>query len=171
MDPLLLARAQFAANMSFHILFPTITIALGWILLFIRLRWLKTGDDAWRALALRALRSFVGEYRAWGQFAASYANAVARALREPVSVVVVGRMGDATAEALWRASRASGDPDVVALHLDPGVSPDAIAERGFPLERTAAYVCVGTACSAPLADEGSLRRELESARDRVASVP
>jgi hypothetical protein len=29
-DPVLLARIQFAANMSFHILFPTITIALGW---------------------------------------------------------------------------------------------------------------------------------------------
>lgn len=49
MDPLLLARAQFAANMSFHILFPTISIALGWTLLFMRLRWLKTRDDAWLA--------------------------------------------------------------------------------------------------------------------------
>jgi cytochrome d ubiquinol oxidase subunit I len=47
MDPLLLARAQFAANMSFHILFPTISIALGWTLLFMRLRWLKTQDGAW----------------------------------------------------------------------------------------------------------------------------
>ena len=34
MDPILLARAQFAANMSFHILFPTITIAMGWLLLW-----------------------------------------------------------------------------------------------------------------------------------------
>jgi phytoene dehydrogenase-like protein len=108
-----------------------------------------------------------GEYRAWGQFAASYANAVARALREPTSVVVVGRMGDAKAEALWRAARSSRDPDLVALHLDPGVAADAIGERGFPIDRTAAYVCVGTACSAPLADEGSLRRELEIARRRV----
>ena len=127
----------------------------------------KTGEETWREVALRALRSFVGEYRGWGQFAASYANAVARALREPVSVVVVGRRGDPTAEALWRAARASGDPDVVALHLDPGVAADAIAERGFPIDRTAAYVCVGTACSAPLADEGSLRRELETARQRL----
>ena len=47
MDPLLLARAQFAANMSFHILFPTISIALGWTLLFMRLRWLRTRDDGW----------------------------------------------------------------------------------------------------------------------------
>jgi cytochrome bd ubiquinol oxidase subunit I len=47
MDALLLARMQFAANITFHILFPTITIALGWALLFFRLRWLKTRDDAW----------------------------------------------------------------------------------------------------------------------------
>lgn len=47
MDTLLLARLQFAANITFHILFPTITIALGWALLFFRLRWLKTGDAAW----------------------------------------------------------------------------------------------------------------------------
>ena len=38
---------QFAANISFHILFPTITIALGWVLLFFKLRFDKTGDAAW----------------------------------------------------------------------------------------------------------------------------
>ncbi len=47
MDALILARMQFAANMTFHILFPTISIALGWTLLFFRLRWLKTDDTAW----------------------------------------------------------------------------------------------------------------------------
>jgi cytochrome d ubiquinol oxidase subunit I len=47
MDALILARMQFAANITFHILFPTITIALGWTLLLFRWRWLKTKDDAW----------------------------------------------------------------------------------------------------------------------------
>lgn len=47
MDALILARMQFAANITFHILFPTISIALGWTLLFFRLRWLKTKDDGW----------------------------------------------------------------------------------------------------------------------------
>ena len=47
MDALLLARMQFAANISFHILFPTISIALGWMLLFFRSRWLATRDPAW----------------------------------------------------------------------------------------------------------------------------
>jgi cytochrome bd ubiquinol oxidase subunit I len=46
-DPYLLARAQFAANISFHILFPSITIGLGWILLFFRLRYTFTGDKHW----------------------------------------------------------------------------------------------------------------------------
>ena len=30
LDPVALARIQFAANMSFHILFSSISIALGW---------------------------------------------------------------------------------------------------------------------------------------------
>ena len=37
-DPLLLARIQFAANITFHILFPTISIGLGWALLYFKLR-------------------------------------------------------------------------------------------------------------------------------------
>jgi cytochrome d ubiquinol oxidase subunit I len=49
LDPILLARIQFAANITFHILFPTISIALGWVLLFFKLRFNKTGDDRWMA--------------------------------------------------------------------------------------------------------------------------
>lgn len=44
---LILARMQFAANITFHILFPTITIALGWILFFFRMRFRATRDEAW----------------------------------------------------------------------------------------------------------------------------
>ena len=47
MDALLLSRIQFAANISFHILFPTITIALGWLLLWFRLRFNRTGNQAY----------------------------------------------------------------------------------------------------------------------------
>jgi cytochrome d ubiquinol oxidase subunit I len=38
MDALILSRLQFAANISFHILFPTINIALCWFLVYFRLR-------------------------------------------------------------------------------------------------------------------------------------
>jgi cytochrome d ubiquinol oxidase subunit I len=47
LDHFVLARIQFAANITFHILFPSITIALGWILLFFKLRFNATNDPAW----------------------------------------------------------------------------------------------------------------------------
>lgn len=47
LDTLLLSRIQFAANISFHILFPTITIALGWVLLYFRVRYNRSGDARW----------------------------------------------------------------------------------------------------------------------------
>ncbi|WP_309638741.1 cytochrome ubiquinol oxidase subunit I [Methylibium sp.] len=66
MDALVLARMQFAANITFHILFPTISIALGWLLLFFRWRWLVTHDNAW-----------LNVYRFWTKvFALSFALGV-----------------------------------------------------------------------------------------------
>ena len=47
LDPFMLARMQFAANISFHILFPTITIGLCWVLLYFRVRFTLSGDKAW----------------------------------------------------------------------------------------------------------------------------
>ncbi|KFB11357.1 cytochrome ubiquinol oxidase subunit I [Nitratireductor basaltis] len=55
MDPLLLSRIQFAANISFHILFPAITISLGWVLLYFKLQYNRTGEHAW----MRAYFTFV----------------------------------------------------------------------------------------------------------------
>ncbi|MEL7211880.1 MAG: cytochrome ubiquinol oxidase subunit I [Pseudomonadota bacterium] len=66
MDTLILSRIQFGANISFHILFPTITIALGWVLLFFKLRFKATGDMKW-----------MESYRFWVKvFALSFAMGV-----------------------------------------------------------------------------------------------
>ena len=66
MDALLLARMQFAANITFHILFPTISIALCWVLLFVRWRWRRSQDTAW-----------LGAYRFWTKvFALTFALGV-----------------------------------------------------------------------------------------------
>ncbi|UCU98051.1 cytochrome ubiquinol oxidase subunit I [Acidovorax radicis] len=46
MDTFTLSRIQFGANISFHILFPTITIALCWFLVFFRLRHAATRGTA-----------------------------------------------------------------------------------------------------------------------------
>jgi cytochrome bd ubiquinol oxidase subunit I len=66
MDAFMLARSQFAANISFHILFPTITIALAWVLLFFRWRYRASGDESW-----------MQAYRLWVKiFALSFALGV-----------------------------------------------------------------------------------------------
>ncbi|HEU4621650.1 MAG TPA: cytochrome ubiquinol oxidase subunit I [Burkholderiaceae bacterium] len=63
---LLLARLQFAANITFHILFPTISIALGWVLLFFKWRYNRTHDNKW-----------MDAYRLWVKvFALSFALGV-----------------------------------------------------------------------------------------------
>ena len=112
----------------------------------------------------------VGTYRGWGQFASSYANAMARALAEPLSVTVVGPEDDAIADELWTAARSVDDPARSVQRIVPERDVGRLEQLGFPPGRTAAYVCVGTTCSAPLTDEGSLRRELERARGRLEKV-
>jgi uncharacterized protein len=122
-----------------------------------------SGEDEWHDLAVRALQSFVGEYRQWGQFAASYANAVARALAEPLVITVVGPADNTTAAALWQRARATTDPARSLHRLEPDRDEKELARLGFPTDRVAAYVCIGTVCSAPIADEASLDRALEEA--------
>ncbi|MDO9237869.1 MAG: cytochrome ubiquinol oxidase subunit I [Aquabacterium sp.] len=46
-DPVVLARIQFAANMTFHILFPSISIGMGWVLLFFKTRFITTAEQHW----------------------------------------------------------------------------------------------------------------------------
>lgn len=65
-DVLALARAQFGLNVGFHILFPSLTIALGWMLLYFRIRYARSGDPAWLAT-----------YKLWTKvFALSFAMGV-----------------------------------------------------------------------------------------------
>jgi len=47
LDTLILSRIQFAANISFHILFPTITIALAWMLVFFKWRYNRSQAPVW----------------------------------------------------------------------------------------------------------------------------
>lgn len=70
MDTLLLSRIQFAANISFHILFPTINIALCWFLVYFRLR-------NRRALGTPAARGWEEAYYLWTKiFALTFALGV-----------------------------------------------------------------------------------------------
>lgn len=66
MDAFLLSRLQFALNISFHILFPTITMAMGWFLFYFKLRSNITSHPVWMRI-----------YRFWVRvFALSFALGV-----------------------------------------------------------------------------------------------
>ena len=66
LEAISIARMQFGMNIGFHILFPTITIALAWILVWFRLQYVRTGDADWLAA-----------YKLWTKiFALSFAMGV-----------------------------------------------------------------------------------------------
>lgn len=55
LDTFMLSRIQFATNISFHILFPAITIGLAWILVYFKVQHDRTGAPVW----MRAYRFWV----------------------------------------------------------------------------------------------------------------
>src|SRR6185503_14395934 len=65
-EALILARIQFGLNIGFHILFPSITIGLAWLLVVFRIRYQRTRDPAW-----------LGTYKLWVKvFALTFAMGV-----------------------------------------------------------------------------------------------
>src|SRR5689334_1639380 len=65
-EALILSRVQFGLNIGFHILFPTITIGLAWLLVVFRIRYERTRDPAW-----------LGTYKLWVRiFALTFAMGV-----------------------------------------------------------------------------------------------
>ncbi len=60
----MLARMQFAANITFHILFPSISIAMGWMLLYFKLRHNHEVHDA-NSTAVSHPSKWLDAYRFW----------------------------------------------------------------------------------------------------------
>jgi cytochrome d ubiquinol oxidase subunit I len=69
-DALLLARAQFGLNIAFHILFPTLTIGLAWILAYFRVQYARAGKSA-------AAAAWLATFQLWTRiFALTFAMGV-----------------------------------------------------------------------------------------------
>ncbi len=58
MDPVLLARFQFAMTIGFHYVFPPITIGLAWIIAWFMMRWWRTGKEIYETQARFWLKLF-----------------------------------------------------------------------------------------------------------------
>jgi len=51
MDPVLLARIQFAVTVGFHFIFPPLTIGMGWLIFYFMNRYKKTKDEFIKGIA------------------------------------------------------------------------------------------------------------------------
>jgi uncharacterized protein YyaL (SSP411 family) len=114
-----------------------------------------TREDRYADAARGTLEAFAGAYAQMGHFAAGYAKAVDTLLNPPVVVNIVGNADGA--QALHRAAVALAAPSRIVQVLDPARDENRLAALYLPPEPApAAYVCVGTVCSAPVTSADAL---------------
>jgi uncharacterized protein len=119
-----------------------------------------TQDEGRHERAMLILGAFAERYATYRTFAAPFASAVARALYGGSSATIVG---EPQAAATFReVARRLPDPLLVVATLapdDPRVEARGLrAMLGAPV----AYLCHGTACSAPVTDAAQLREAFDA---------
>lgn len=122
----------------------------------------------WRAIAEDTLESFAGVAESYGLFAASYGLAVARLLRDPVQVVVVGDGEEAA------RMEAAALEDFAVERVVLRFTPEQLAAGELPAvlnetigvyaaqqkEKIGVLVCKGRVCLPPVFDAAALRAAL-----------
>ena len=131
---------------------------------FIRLHHL-TREDGYREVARTTLEAFVSAYPHLGHFAAGYARQVDTLLNPPAEVNIVGDPAAAPVQAMHRAALALDLPSRVVQVLHPERDAARLEALFLPPDPAAAYVCLGTMCSAPVTDPAAL---LEAVREMQA---
>ena len=126
---------------------------------FLRLHHL-TREPRYLDIARAAIESFAGTAERMGYFAAGYARMADLLLNPPAEVNIVG--SPETAGSLHRAALLLDAPHRIVQLLDPVRDAARLAALSLPIEPApAAYLCVGTSCSAPVMSVPGL---LEAAR-------
>jgi uncharacterized protein len=123
-----------------------------------------SGEPRYRESAQATLEAFAGVAPQYGLFASSYALAASVYLNPPAQVVVLGRPGDAVADALERVALEVYRFGKAVLRVTPetlgaNVLPPALAAT-LPHVRgdvAQALVCAGGVCRPPVTDLAELR--------------
>ncbi|MCH7576950.1 MAG: thioredoxin domain-containing protein [Chloroflexi bacterium] len=132
--------------------------------LFIRLHHL-TRNQEYRQVAQATLEAFAPSYHTLGYFAAGYAKQVDLLLNPPAEVNIVGAPKDDSVRALHLAALSLDLPYRVVQLLDPERDAARLEALFLPPEPApAAYVCLGTTCSAPVTDPATLPETIEKMR-------
>ena len=117
--------------------------------------YLADGEANAKAEAIRTLSAVAKDYPRYGEHAAGFAQAVMQATLEPTEIVIVGE-GWQAANFAWSAMTPYSSWRVVRV-LDPDNDAELIRQRGYPVSKTpVAFVCRGTACSAPIYEASEL---------------
>jgi len=129
---------------------------------FLRLQPL-TRDESYGEIARATLAAFAGTQSQMGHFAAGYAKQVDLLLHPPAEVNIVG--DGERVEALHQTALLLDVPARVVQVLNPGSDAARLTALSLPPEPApAAYVCVGTMCSAPVTDPDQLLQAVHQMR-------
>lgn len=118
-----------------------------------------TGEVRWRERLERLLGAFAGSLPALSLHAATLLQAADWYFHGATQVVIVGAIGDPTADALATAARTTYRPRTVIRRLGPQEAAVALPEPIAAMlegDGPRAYVCAGRACAAPTADPAEL---------------
>ena len=122
-----------------------------------------TNEPKYRQWAQKTLEAFAGIAPQYGMFAATYGLAATLFSNHPAQVVIMGRPGDAAAEALEAAANSIFCLGKSVMRILPGTTPASLplALREtiphLPADRTMALVCSGNACFPPASDPEQLK--------------
>ncbi len=138
---------------------------------FIRLQHLTRSEEH-SQIAQATLEAFAPSYHALGHFAAAYAKQVDLLLNPPPAVNIVGTAESEGARALHQAALTLDVPHRIVQLLDPERDAARLETLALPPQPSpAAYVCLGTVCSAPVTDPSALAESVQSALGGHSATP